>query len=295
MDWGADSEQHNLLWAELEPSLFGKWLWVYDPRVSTHVFSNPATWAFSDNPALCVAHTLTNWWKRPLPETAIDWPSVAEAAEDCDRLVLTQGLYKKIFRLAGVIDSAVPLAGQITEMLSAFGGSITYVNGKYSIHTDKYRMPEITLTDDDLLGIDSVTLDSDNANVFNAIKGVYKSADSSGRTTTTRVIELLAEQATEGVRQTSLNLPFTPDDHSAQILAYRHMLYSRDGRTAVFRFTDVAIDIKPPNTFTLQSDTYSWLSGDYQVIQLDLAGEGVLITARRVVTDAYADESLYVV
>lgn len=294
-DWGADSEQHNFLWSDLSPAVLGQWLKVYDPREVSHDFNDSTTWEYSDNPALCVAHLLTTWWRSPLPFADLDWDSVAEAADDCDALITVQGASRKTFVCAGVVESNIDLASQLSEMLSSFGGSVSYYDGQYHIHADKARTAVVTFTDEDLLGIESYDCEAEADNLFNAIKGIYQSSQEVGRTTATRIIDLPDAQVTEGVVETALSLPFTPQDHCAQILAYRHMLYARDGRVAVFAFTDAAAGVRPPDVFTISSASFPWLNGQYQVMQIDMAGAGFIVTARRYLSAAYADPSTYVI
>jgi len=58
---------------------------LYDPRNSAHDLNTPATWAWSQNPALALADFISNslygWDKK------IDWESVKDAADYCDEIV----------------------------------------------------------------------------------------------------------------------------------------------------------------------------------------------------------------
>ena len=69
---------------------------VYDPRLDstipggsgTHLYTDPGTWAWSDNPALCLLDFLTNdEFGRGLSHTDIDLSSFQTAATKCDELV----------------------------------------------------------------------------------------------------------------------------------------------------------------------------------------------------------------
>ena len=72
---------------------------VYDPRDGTQSFADPTTWKFSRsgvpdpgrNPALIWAHYWTHSDGGRLGYIDIDWTSVAQAANDCDRSVPTLG------------------------------------------------------------------------------------------------------------------------------------------------------------------------------------------------------------
>ncbi len=68
---------------------------VYDPRIGSHVISNPTTWAWSDNPALALAQFITSGYApygaQPVPRygrnRTIDIASLIAAANWCDSLV----------------------------------------------------------------------------------------------------------------------------------------------------------------------------------------------------------------
>jgi len=103
------------------------------------------------------------------------------------------------------------------------------------------------------------------------------------------------EQATEGLRETSLDLRYAAKTHSAQILAYRELIRSRAGKRTTLTLSDAAIYLQPLDRVTLSSSDASFLSGSYEVMQVDMAQFGVIVQLREYASDAYADPSTYLV
>lgn len=293
LEWGSDASVHNYVYGTgIEPAYLVDGVKVYDPRDDDQDPDDPSTWLFSSNPALCVAHAMTQAWQVGLPTSAVDWDAVAEAADDCDAVVTYGGQDRALFRCAGVVQSDSALAGQLSAMLTAFNGAVVFSNGKYGIKADKTRAPIWTVTDADILAIEDIAHDVPIENRFSAIKGVFYDADNLGRRTTTPVHEVTGETIT---RETAVDLPFTPDNHSAQILARRSLYLTREALPLTLRLHDPAAYLEPADVITIDSDALPVIDGQYQVMQVDLADRGVVVTLRKLVSAAYADPSAYLI
>lgn len=283
LEWGADATTHNYVYGTgIEPSYLIKGVRVYDPRDAEQSLSDSTTWVYSDNPALCVAHAITNAWGSAISADIVNWSTVAEAATDCDDVGFT---------LAGIVQSDVPLAGQLADMLSSFGGSITYENGLYCIRADKARDSVWTVTDSDILQISEMQFEADAAAHFGSIKGIYYNAADEGQRTTSPVQVIDASNK----RETSVDLPFVSDSTAAQILARRKLIYDRDGGGLNLQMSDAALDLVPTDVFTISSNAFPFANGKWQVLQVDIASIGAIVTARRYVPEAYAKPSTYVI
>lgn len=296
LDWGADSTEHNTLWANsIAPNYLGKWLKVYDPRASGHVVDNPATWAYSSNPALCIAHALRHAWTVAIPHTSIDWDTVTAAANVCDETITYGGSSVKLFELAGLFQAGADYGVQIQEMLSSCGGAISYRGGKYRIRADAARASVWTVTDDDVIALGEFQFGTEKRAKFNTISARYFDANDSGLEHTTPAHVIAAAVAAEGERETSVALPFTPHSHSAQILAYRELIRSRDGRALSAMLSDAALSLDPGDVITFALTEAASLNGLYEVVQVDLGDVGAMVTLRGYTADAYAAPSTYLV
>ena len=115
---------------------------VYDPRLDStnggsgsHRLNNPATWAYSNNPALCLADYLTDASLGMGEEQArVDWAMVAVAASECDELVaIPTATTQKRYTFNGVLYAAAPYEDNITALAGAMLGTCIYSGGRWRI------------------------------------------------------------------------------------------------------------------------------------------------------------------
>jgi hypothetical protein len=124
----------------------GKWL--YDPRKDPasarysgsgfHDINDPATWEWSDNPALCAADYMTD--ERVgmrIPKARIDYETVADEANYCDGLSNTDSGTEKRFTCNGVLYTSDTHRDNLLKILSSMNGRLSYTKGKYRIRAGR--------------------------------------------------------------------------------------------------------------------------------------------------------------
>jgi len=138
---------------------------VYDPRSSSQSPTNPSTWAFSDNSALCAAHFLHT--RKGVPYSRIDTGALITAANICDEPggYKTNGCY---------IYDQPPLAA-LEELAETMAGDIIDTGGKWTIRAGGWVGPVMHLTDNDLRGPLRVNPVQPRSDFFNAVRGTYYS------------------------------------------------------------------------------------------------------------------------
>jgi len=292
LNWGADAATHSTLWGgSIEPVYLVRGVKVYDPRDGAQSATNRATWTYSDNPALCVAHAMVNVWHTGIATTDINWTSVAAAANVCDATTTYGGASVKYFTLAGVFQAGAEIASQLAGMLAAMGGALTFEDGVYSLHADAARTSVWTVTDNDIYEIGEIQHDVELANLYGAISAEYFSADDAGRS---NVTPTYVADATG--RKTTAAFPFSATTHSAQILAYRQLVKSRTGGEFTILLSDAALWLTPfADIITISSAALPIIDGDYEVIQIDLQQVGCAVKLRKYASSAYADPTGYLV
>lgn len=296
MDWGADAQEHNVLWGNsVSPTAVMRGMKVFDPRDGAQSSSDPSTWTYSDNPALCFAHAVSNMWLSPVAHANIDYTTVATAANDCDATVLYAGVNEKIFTFAGVFESGKDTASQLTEMLGSFGGTVAYANGKLSLYTDKARASVWTVTDADVVDFGEYTHGPQWRDTPNATKASYYDADGAGVVQLTTPYELTADIAANGRRELAIQAAYTPRSHSAQILAYRELQKARDGRALSLTVNDAGLALVPSDVITIASVAAPFLNGDFEVVQIDMTTVGCILRLRGYTSAAYTDPTTYLV
>lgn len=294
--YGDDAAEHSALWGDsVSPSFSVRGVRMYDPRDIYSVETDEGTWSYSANPALAVAHALTHAWGVALDSTDIDWDSFGDCADLCDATITYNAASVATYEIAGVFQAGSELASQITDMLASFGGVLIDVSGKIGCRMDESRSSVWTITDDDIIEFGEFAHAGAYENTYNAIKARFFDADSDGAEDTTPVYEMTYEQALEGLRETAIDLRFAAKTHSAQILAYKELMRSRAGKRLSLTLSDAGMYLQALDRVTISSTDASFINGDYEVLQVDLAQFGVIVQMREYPTDAYASPSTYLV
>lgn len=136
----------------------------YDPRDG----SNPVS---STNPAI-----VAGWWMTlprfmggmGIPTSWIDWTTVAAAANICDELVtvrnLTNTAYESIKRYScdTYLDTANSPIDNLNTILSSMAGTRAFTSGLYKIFAGAFRPAVVTLTDSDIVGTKSISVNTAN-------------------------------------------------------------------------------------------------------------------------------------
>lgn len=296
LGWGADATGHNSLWGDsISPSAVGKWLRVYDPRDVSQDSNDPTTWKYSDNPVLHTAHALTNAWGVAIANADFNWTLTGSLGADrCDVTVTVGDQTLPIFRGAGVFEADTNFGSQISDMMTAYRGRVVWTPDGYAVIADGPRSSVWTVTEDDLIEIGEFQSAAEKGAAFSSVSAkFFNTSDSGGQMNLTPVYKLPSVIAAEGDRRLVPTLPFTPDDHSAQIIAYRELMQSRDGRSLTLNLSDAALYLLPSEVITLAFPSAAFLNGDYEVVQVDLAAIGAVVTLRGYNPDCYADPATY--
>lgn len=132
---------------------------VYDPRDVTQNFADKSTYRYSRvgvpdpgrNPALIWAYYWTHEDGGRLSYDDIDWDSVAEAADDCDRAVPAYGGGTEPFARCDMQwNTSEPRADVETKILAACDGIVYERNGKQAIWIAQDVTPTVRLTAADI-------------------------------------------------------------------------------------------------------------------------------------------------
>lgn len=296
LHWGADSASHSALWSGSTTPVFQvRGVHVYDPRDGAQSAGTPSTWTYSTSPPLAVAHALISAWGVALSADDIDWTSFGACATACATTLTYNSETVATFELGGVFQAGHDLASQVTDMLASFGGTLIDVDGKIGCAMDGARSSVWTITDADVIEIGEFVHAGDFGQTFNAIKAKFFDSNSDGAEVTTPVYQISAAVASEGLRETSLDLRFTARSHSAQILAFRELHRSRAGKRLSLTLSDAALYLQELDRVTIAFVDAPFMNGDYEVEQVDLAPYGAIVQLREYASAAYADPATYLV
>ncbi len=254
---------------------------ILDPRTGALVHT--------DNPALCLADYLAH------PAFGIgaglgaadgmDADSVIEAANICDELVpLSAGGTERRYSCNGALSLSETPKTIIEGLLSAMAGRCAVQGGTRRIHAGAYRLPEVTLTADDVRagGLVLATRVSQSAN-FNGVRGQFVSPENDWQPDDFPAYAskvYLAEDG--GVRKWhDLSLPFTISAAMAQRLAKIELERARRQMTVKLAGKLAAWRAGVGETVMLSYARWGFAAKPFEVqgISLDLtaSGDGALL------------------
>jgi hypothetical protein len=147
---------------------------VYDPRNPAHSATNPDSWAWSDNPALCLLDYLAVGMG--IARASIDAATFAAAANHCDELVAVKGGgTEKRYRLSGGYSFDEDPAGVCQRMLDTFRGQLELTPaGLIGLQIARAITPTVELTDNVLTTV-RIERREGLLNEFNAVKVKFTS------------------------------------------------------------------------------------------------------------------------
>jgi hypothetical protein len=192
---------------------------ILDPRTGQQIYSN--------NAALCIAdymaHPTYGIGAAIAAADGIETDSLIEAANICDEAVpMASGSAEARYSCNGVVSLSQTPKTIIEAMLTAMAGGCIWQAGQWRIRAGAYRVPETTLTADDLReGGMVLTTRQSRASNFNAVRGQFVSPENSWQPDDFPAYAsdvYLAEDNGERVWR-DISLPFTISAAMAQRLA----------------------------------------------------------------------------
>lgn len=206
---------------------------VYDPRKTTHNWSDPATWEWSDNWALCCLDY--NRFEAGVGAAAheIDLSYFAAAANDSDQLVeYKTGKFEKRYTCNGTYNTDVSPSSIMEKMLTAGAGMHVYVSGQYRLYAGVYQGPEVLmLTEDDAAGDIDVRPYTPRSDLCNAVRGTFVDPENFYQPTDFPPYESSYYRAQDDGEYIDhdLDLPFTQSVWTAQRLGKLYLEQKRAG------------------------------------------------------------------
>lgn len=241
---------------------------VWDPRTSAYL-------DYTSNPALLAA-----WWRTlprreggcGVPDSWIDWPSVAAAANVCDELLSVKKLdgsgYENVKRYEchTVLDLDEQSPDEnLQVILSTMAGDFPFAGGKYYCYAGAFRAATITLTDDDIAGDEPVTFaplvgaDQTPPNVMTG--RIYSSAHNWVQTGVPAVQNTSYITADGQEEPLELDLVATTDLRQANYLMGVRLEQMRPGLAGTLTVLGRGADLMPMETVQISAQGYEALAG----------------------------------
>lgn len=268
---------------------------VYDPRLDStftgswgagsgaHRVADPTTWAYSSNPALCLADYLIDddlGAGEDFDPTDIDYNSVAIAADDCeDTVAIPTSATEARFTCNGVLTCSDDHRPNIANLLSSMSGTLRYYNGLWRISAGVWpASSSFALTESDLVGDITFQPQPDRTERFNAVRGVYFDPDRLHKETAYLAVEDTSLQTNRDdglVIWKELDLPMTNSETMAQRIAMRALEEASRTGVCIFPMGYRGMDIAPGDRGTVSISELGWSSKNFRCIgirHVDMVG-----------------------
>lgn len=249
---------------------------VYDPRESSHSVSDPATWAWTDNPALIAAHVARHTWTDAAGHVfaltygygadQIDWDLVTAAANVCDEMVeapvgadATSGMHKR-YRYGAEISLAAEPQAILDAVIAAMAGERTRTDGKLRLYAGAWAAPVEHITDDWLCqGPIDYRAKAASRDLINTLLGTHVNKERLYLSTSYPQVSLSDAIAQDGGRvlAETLDLPGVQDHGQAQRIALIRLRQARLQRQIAFNLPlGRALRIRPGDRVTVTLPDY---------------------------------------
>jgi hypothetical protein len=238
---------------------------VYDPRLGHSVWSN--------NASLCQADFVCDLrggieadYADEINESAL----IASANID-DEVVDGQ---KRYTCDGGFLIDSNP-GDKLSRLLTANGGACRYIGGEFFVETAAYRIPTVTLTEDDCRGIPSITPTLSAADSCNTVKGIYVSEANLWQATDFPPVSKAAYVAEDNgeVQFHELELPFTKYASTAQRIAKVELERTRRQITVEWKGKFNNYRVRAGNVVMVSFPMLGWVSKPFEVVTSTLLFE----------------------
>jgi hypothetical protein len=256
---------------------------VYDPREVSHDPDDSSTWAYSNNPSLCLLDYLTNSrFGKGLPMSAIDEAAFIEAANDCDSSVTeySGGTTGKLFECNAVLSTGETLFDNVNRILIGCRGFMPYSQGVYQLKIDKSRSTVMDFDINNIIG--GITIRGETKeDKFNRIIAKFANPDNSWQTDvvfwplegSTEETTFLAEDG--GILlQDEIDFETITNYYQARDLARIFVLRSRNALKCAFQCTSDALQLSVADIITVTHATPGWTSKPFQVEEIGINTDG---------------------
>lgn len=234
---------------------------VFDPRTSTTAYSN--------NAALCIRdYLIDSTYGLGATVSEIDEQSFEDAADICDENVnLAAGGTEKRYTINGAFSSAEKPKDVINKMLTACGGKLSYVGGKWTLKVAAYRSPSLTLDEDDIIGAVRMQASQSRRDIFNAVKGTYSEPSVLFQPFSfPPVTNATYESQDNGERiWKDVQFPFTTSAATCQRLAKIDLETARQQISVTVDCNLKAFALQPGDTVNLNFARYGWTNKIFEV------------------------------
>ncbi|EHM01165.1 hypothetical protein HMPREF9946_02240 [Acetobacteraceae bacterium AT-5844] len=241
--------------AEVEGAL------VHDPRTGATGYSN--------NWANCLLDYLRSDYGLACADDEIDFGSFVIAANLSDEQVQlnAEGTeWQSRYTCDGSFKLDEEPIDVIEKLLTAGGGSLVYVQGRYQLRGGAYEAPTDTLTASDLAGDLEIITKPSRKDIFNSVRGTFVDPDNSWQASDFPVWQSPTYLAQDGEEiWKDLQLPFTINGTRCQRLAKQLVLTERESLQINATLKYSAIRHSVMQTLAVTMPDLGWINKPFRI------------------------------
>ena len=236
---------------------------LYDPRTTTTVYSA--------NPALAIRDYLT--------DTSYGLGCDAAEINDTDFIAAANGCEASIPLAAGGTENRYEIHGTLAtnnspkrileEMVTSCGGTVSYVNGKFTLKIAEYRLSTIVFDEDDITSPITISTKRSKRDNYNAVKGVFSPPTTNYVPTDYPALTVSSFETDDGGLRKFLdyNLPYTTSHTMAQRLARIALYRNRQQITMSATFTMKAFDVSVGDSVQISNSRLGFVGKIFEVAE----------------------------
>lgn len=258
---------------------------VYDPRLDTtnggngnHRLNNSATWEWSENPALCLAHYLKDSeFGMGEDYSMIDWGLVTTAADDCDVLVDTPvgANHQKKYTCNTTLSCDETHGDNIELLVNAMLGRITFTGGKWRMWAGVTQTPNLEIDESWLRGDVQLQASASQTERANAIRGTYIDPDREYQPVAYIEQRSAAYETEDGERlYDDIDFEATQDQYEAQRKAIHMLRLTRRQKILFLECNWKGIQVQVGQVVWVTLDELNLSFAVYLVSKVDLSESG---------------------
>ncbi len=231
---------------------------------------------WSENPTLCALDYLMDpEYGLRVPLLDVGEASINAAANVCEEQVPRETEPdENRYDCDGVVLASRTPQNNMERLLTAMGGQMTYVGGKWALYAAAFRTTSLDLSEDDIISPIKVRTLIGRADNFNTVKGLYLDPLNNWEPTDYPEVTDASFVTADGeVVYKDFGLEFTRSVTATQRLAKIFLLKIRNPITVAFTTKLVGYQLQPPNTMRLTNSRLGWTNKEFEVSESQLVIE----------------------
>jgi hypothetical protein len=264
---------------------------LYDPRLDStvggsgsHRLGTESTYAWSDNPALCILDYLSNTtYGIKATSTELNLSANAggfmSAANTSEQTVTISGISQERYTANGFTNMSANGNGILEGLLSSCGGKLTFTNGMFNVFVAAAQTPSLTITDSEVLSPINVSKNTQSNELFNSIKAVFVDKDNGFVGTDTPELTsstFVSEDVPSGeananyLKRMEIQLPYTSTNLMAERLAKISLQHQRKTLQISLLTTTKFLRLQPADFVYVTNERLGYTNKMFEVLSTQI-------------------------